>query len=65
VRARPADSLGDDTPDSDWTPARGALVVSRVVTPKGAQVATQMAMSSENDAIAMFDELLEGRGDED
>ena len=28
------------------------------LTPKGAQVATQMAMSSEDDALAMFDALL-------
>ena len=30
------------------------------LTPKGAQVATQMAMSSEDDALAMFDALLDG-----
>ena len=29
------------------------------LTPKGAQVATQMAMSSEDDALAMFDALLD------
>ena len=35
------------------------------LTPMGAQVAMQMAMSSEEDALAMFTALLEGRGDED
>ena len=29
------------------------------LTPKGAQVATQMAMSSEDDVFAMFDALLD------
>ena len=29
------------------------------LTPKGAQVATQMAMSSEDDALAMFNALLD------
>jgi len=29
------------------------------LTPKGARVATQMAMSSEEDAFAMFDALLD------
>ena len=29
------------------------------LTPTGAQVATQMAMSSEEDALAMFDALLD------
>lgn len=64
------DGVGDTLPEVAEMVDAGLLTVGTdaegyetwALTPKGAQVATQMAMSSGDDAAAMLDKLLDAVG---